>query len=179
MNTFAVLELSANSGWREVIGPVAVGCFSLILLPLLPFLIHLLSFHSATTMKFDQVNTLVCASLWPIIDCLLAPSPRVKQKSRSLRNLQKSQVSRSIFNFIIMLIYSAASLMLFFFFFPYVRAEYMMLSYKNDVIHEFPVCVQMMTSLLHWSSLCCYDSLPLRSDWTLISVKKTPKKQTG
>lgn len=44
-------------------------------------------------MKFDQVNTSECVSLWPIIDCLLAPSPRVKQKSRLLKNLQKSQVS--------------------------------------------------------------------------------------
>lgn len=53
-----------------------------------------LSFCSATTMKFDQVNTLVFASLWPIIDCLLALSPKVKQKSKLLKNLQKSQVSR-------------------------------------------------------------------------------------
>lgn len=44
-------------------------------------------------MKFDRVNTLVYASQWPIIDCLLAPSPRVKQKSKLLKNLQRSQVS--------------------------------------------------------------------------------------
>lgn len=49
--------------------------------------------HSATTMKFDQVNTLAFASLWPIIDCLLVPSPRVKQKSKLLKNLQRLQVS--------------------------------------------------------------------------------------
>lgn len=52
-----------------------------------------LSIHSATTMKFDQGNISAYASLWPIIDCLLVPSPRVKQKSKLLKSLQKSQVS--------------------------------------------------------------------------------------
>lgn len=60
---------------------------------MVPYLNDPSSFRSATTMKSDRVNISACASLWPIIDCLLAPSPRVKQKSRLLKNLLKLQVS--------------------------------------------------------------------------------------
>ena len=52
----------------------------------------LFSPHSVTTMKFDPANILACASLWPIIDCSLVPSPRVKQKIRLWKSLLKSQV---------------------------------------------------------------------------------------
>lgn len=38
---------------------------------------------------------------------------------------------------------------------------------EASTINRFPVCVQMMTSLLCWSDSRYYDGLPLRSDWTL------------
>lgn len=130
-------------------------------------------FHSATTMKFDQVNTLVCASLWPIIDCLLAPSPRVKQKIRLLRSLQKSQVSKHLplityfvwylFNSCLTTLFMCCQLNNLIRFYSAFRNCYGIISGSQ----ESPVCVQMMTSSLSLSDWCHYESLPLRSDWTL------------
>lgn len=83
-------------------------------------------------MKFDRVNTSAYAFLWPIIDCLLAPSPRVKQKSRLLKNLLKLQVSLVVF-----LCSSAVFLQLNVCFSPFVAGTAFILFLENKIICLF------------------------------------------
>lgn len=119
---------------------------------LFSLLTHHLLFCSATTVKFDQVNPLVCASLWPITDCLLAPSPRAKQKSKLLRNLPKLQVSQyfilipndvyQYFNVIRTLLY----------FWPFLYAS---------VLVRFSETVKFLWSMLEISFRCPNDDLIL------------------
>lgn len=52
------------------------------------------SFYSVIIMRFALASRLGCVYLSPTTGYSLAPSPRVKQRSRLLKSLLKSQVKR-------------------------------------------------------------------------------------